>query len=321
MLPWLLAAVLGGGGPSAEVIEVPTLTATMAQLQEQEPTMQRTEANRLYDAGVPEHGKMTVQTEHLQAVFEASSAWTLDEIWYDGFQVAGPTGHYGTVLIPQGGEWIGTGHTEGGREVVHELKMTVDGESRPLEVGASIEGERFELVKRSTIHTLDATHTITVLGDEIVERAQLRATEPQSLKLLYLFMHCIEPTTTRWVAELPSGEITEDTFESDGDMELSRNARWVAEWFPEQRLSVLLYLRRLPTEETSAILLWDHERYHKFYVQHNRGLELAAGDELDFTLVLTVVPNETGDWSATRARAEELKAKYPPVDQPDGAEE
>lgn len=60
--------------------------------------------------------------------------------------------------------------------------------------------------------------------------------------------------------------------------------------------------------------MWDEERYHKFYVQHNTGLDVAEDDELDYTLVFTVVENETGDWAATRARAEELKAAYPPVD-------
>ncbi len=287
----------------------------VAALQQQFPAEEaEAQPNQLYDEGVPEQGMMTVQTEHLRAIFEAPSAWTLDEIWYDGIKLAGPTGHYGTVLVPAGGAWIGTGHTEGGREVVHSLQMTVDGAEQPVQVGATIEGGEVTLVKRSTIHLFDATHTVTVLGDEIVERAQLTATEDHVLSLMYLFMHCIEPATTRWVAETPDGEIVEGTFESDKDMELERDARWAAEWFPEHNIAVVMYLTRIPEPDTSRVMMWDQERYHKFYVQHSRSLSVSEGDELDFTLVFRVVPNETGDWSAVKAAAADLAERYPPVD-------
>ncbi len=290
----------------------------VAALQQRFPAEEAPEQpNVLYDEGVPEHGFMTVQTEHLRAVLEASAAWTLDEIWWDDFKVAGPTGHFGTVLVPAGGKWIGTGHTEGGREIVHALRMTVDGEERPVEVGTTVEADTFELVKQSTIHKFDATHTLTITGDEIVERAELRATEDHTLSLMYLFMHCIEPTTSAWAAELPDGTFEEGTFGSDGGFELQRRARWAAQWFPEQGLSVLLYLTRIPDADGAMLRMWDEARYHKVYVQHNRGLELSEGDELDFTLVFTVVEDETGDWSATKRAAEALKADYPPVDPAD----
>jgi hypothetical protein len=270
--------------------------------------------NMLYDEGVPELGFLTVETENWLAKFEAASAWTLDEIHWKGFKVAGPTGHYGTVLIPEGSNFIGTGHSEGGREVVHAVSLRVDGEERPVEVATTATGDKIELFKKSTIHKFDAEHTVTLKPTEIVEHAVLKAAEAHDLKLMYLFMHCIEPATTRWVAELPDGTIEEGEFASDLNMELSKDARWVAEWFPEQNLSVLLYLTKLPEPENSSILLWDQERYHKFYTKHNGTLSVAEGDVLDYTLVFTVVEGETGDWAATKARAEELKAAYPPVD-------
>ena len=284
MLPWLLAAILGANGPEQ----------------------------------VPEHGFMTVQTENLRVVFEAPSAWTIDEIHWKSFMVSGPTGHYGTVLIPdeEGGNWIGTGHTEGGREIVHGLRLTVDGEERPVAVDETIEGGEIELLKRSMIHKFDAEHVISIDGSEIVQRARLIATEDHRVRLMYLFMNCIEPATTRWIAELPDGTFEEGEFASDTGMKLSKDARWVAQWFPEEQLSVLQYLTSIPVPETSRILLWDQPRYHKFYVQHHReSLEFARGDVIDHTLVFTVVEGETGDWSATKAAAERLKLKYPAIDQ------
>lgn len=293
-----------------------TAQQEVAALQQRFPAEQPApQANQLYDEGVPEHGFLTVQTEHLRTVFQAESAWTLDEIWYDGFKVAGPTGHYGTVLIPTGGNFIGTGHSEGGREVVHSVQMSADGTEMPVTVDTTIEADRFELVKRSTIHKFDATHTITVLGDEIVQRAHLTATEAHELRLMYLFMHCIEPSTTRWVAETPEGAIVEGEFESDKDFELSQKARWVALWFPEQQLAVLLYSTRIPEAPTGMMRLWDQPHYHKFYLQTNAATwALNAGDEVDYTLVFKVVPNETGDWSAVRVAAAELAERFPPVD-------
>jgi hypothetical protein len=292
-------------------------TDVVEGLQEEYP-MQQAEAqpNRLYDEGVPESGFMTVETENLAVIFEAQSAWTIDDIRWDDFRVAGPTGHFGTVLIPgeEGGRWIGTGHSEGGREIVHSLRFTADGEERAVETGATIEGDEFELFKESTIHTFDAEHTITVSGSEIVQHALLKASEAHDLSRMYLFMHCIEPATTAWIAELPDGSLTEGTFDCDGGFELERPARWTAQWFPEEQLSVLLYLTRIPEAKGAMLRMWDQERYHKFYVQHNDGTSISEDEVLDFTLVFTVVEGETGDWSATKAAVETLKAKYPPVD-------
>ncbi len=294
-------------------------TDLVESLQEEYP-MQQAEArpNQLYDEGVPEIGFMTVETENLSVKFEAPSAWTIDEIHWNDYEVAGPTGHFGTVLVPEGGEWIGTGHTEGGQEIVHSLQFSVDGEDQSVAPGETLTGDEFELFKKSTIHKFDAEHTVTVKDSEIVERALLKATEAHDLKLMYLFMHCIEPATTKWLAQLPDGTIEEGVLDSDGEadqrFELNKPARWVAQWFPEQKLSVLLYLTRVPTGNGASIKIWDLERYHKFYVTHNTGLSLDEGDELDHTLVFTVV-EEPGDWEATKARAAELRDAYPPVDE------
>jgi len=119
-------------------------------------------APRLYDEGVPETGYLRVRAGDYEVVLSAAKAWTIYEIHYAGELLAGATGHYGTVLIPKGGNWIGTGHSEGGREIVHSLRLTVDGRDCAVEPGATVEGRRIELTKSSTIHKFAATHTITV---------------------------------------------------------------------------------------------------------------------------------------------------------------
>lgn len=269
---------------------------------------------RLYDEGVPEQGFFTLQTASYQVIFQAESAWTIDEIHYGGEPLAGPTGHYGTVLVPEGGKWIGTGHTEGGREIVHSVKLTVDGQETPIQVGTAVEGHDIELIKTSTIHKFDATHAITIKDDEIVERAQLTATEDHDLSIMYLFMHCWPSETTKWIAELPDGEIIEGLLESDKDHAVDQDARWVAQYHPDRNLGLLCYTPKIATTETSKSFIWDQEHYHKYYVQHNRGMSFAEGDELDFTMVVKIVPGETGDWEATKAAAADLAERYPHVD-------
>ena len=83
--------------------------------------------NQTYAKEIPEQGFLTLKSGNYRIVFEAASAWTLDELHFEGRQFGLNNGHYGTVLTPKGGKWWGTGHSEGGREVVHSLKLTVDG--------------------------------------------------------------------------------------------------------------------------------------------------------------------------------------------------
>ena len=270
--------------------------------------------NVLYDEGVPEHGFMTVQTDNYKVIFEASSAWTIDQIHYKGAMVAGPTGHYGTVLIPAGGKWIGTGHTDGGREVVHTLAMTVDGVDTPIAVGATVTGHEIVLTKTSTIHKFAATHTITISDNEIIEHAQLHATEAHDLKLMYLFMHCWEPSTTTYLAELADGELVDGTLVADKSMNINADARWAAQYMPEESFGLLQYMPKVASGPGSATLIWDQPRYHKCYIRTNLARSLAEGEELDYTVISRVVEGEDGSWTATKAAVADLVARYPHVD-------
>lgn len=60
-------------------------------------------------------------------------------------------------------------------------------------------------------------------------------------------------------------------------------------------------------------MLWDIDRYHKFYTRRVGADETyKTGDKLDYTMIVRGVKGETGDWTATKATVEQLKAKYPP---------
>ena len=89
-------------------------------------------------AQIPQDGTLTVETAHYKVVFSAKQAWTIYDIAFDGRPVGLHNGFYGTVLIPAGSNFIGTGHTEGGQEVVEKLALTVDGTAAAPTVAFSI---------------------------------------------------------------------------------------------------------------------------------------------------------------------------------------
>lgn len=283
-------------------------------LQTRFPPKQPTGADAPYGEGVPEEGLLTLQTAHYTVPMSAKQAWTIYRILYDGKVVAHENGFYGTVMQPAGSNWWGTGHTEGGREIVHALKLLVDGKEQPVEVEQTVSGRKLSLVKDSTIWKFKCHAEVEVTDDLIYERTQLEALEDCELKLMYYFMHCFIPSTTRWAAELPDGSFTEGELKSDDDFEVNKDTRWVAQYEPNMHYGLLCYTPAVITGPGSASKIWDLDvtRYHKYYLQENAGQSFRKGDKLDYAVIVAVAPDEQGDWAATKAVVETLKKKYPP---------
>lgn len=272
---------------------------------------------RLYGEGVPEDGFITAKTRDYTIQFSAKQAWTIYNFTYRDHLIGHSNGFYGTVLIPVGGNFIGTGHTEGGREIVHAVKLLVDGLETPVEIGKVYTGSRIELIKDSTIHKFKARATITVTDDEVIERQELEALETFDLKIMYLFMHCWQGTTSKWLAELPDGETIGGDFNNEGN-EVLKDTRWVAQYEPNMGIGILGYTPKVASGNGSHTMIWNLERYHKFYTRRVGLPEtFEAGQKLDYTMIVRGVPDESGDWEATRAAAEDLKRRYPPVNDED----
>jgi hypothetical protein len=88
----------------------------------------------------------------------------------------------------------------------------------------------------------------------------------------------------------------------------------VAQYEPTRQYGLLCYTPKVISGPGSAAKIWDLDatRYHKFYYQANGPRQLKQGEKLDYTVVVKVVPQETGDWAATKAAASALKQTYPP---------
>jgi len=269
---------------------------------------------RGYGAGVPEAGDLTCETAHYTVLFEARPAWTIRRIDFDGKTIASPSGWYGTVMVPKGGQWWGTGHTEGGAEIVHSLALSVDGQSRPVAAGAAVEGSKITLLKKSTIWKFTANVEVTVTDDLIYERAELAAIEDCELNLLYYYMHCFVPSTTAWAAELPDGSFETGALDHSKGFSVNKNTRWVAEYEPSMGLGILCYTPKVIAGRGSLSKIWNQPHYHKLYLQQNAGQAFKAGDKLDFAVIVKAVPGETEGWEKTKAAAAALKKLYPPAD-------
>jgi hypothetical protein len=266
---------------------------------------------KLYGPDVPEQGILTLKTTKYTVPMCAERAWTILSIAYDGQTIAHDRGFYGTVLIPQGGQFWGTGHTEGGREIVHSLDLTVDGRQQTVEAGATATGQKLTLRKDSTIWKFKCLAEVTVTEQHVYERTQLEATEDVDLKLLYFFMHCFVPTTTQWIAELPNGDFAAGTLAGDGGFEVNQDTRWVAQFEPAMKLGLLCYSPKVIHGPGSMSKIWDLERYHKFYYQANADRSVKRGEKLDYSVIVQVVPQESGDWAATKTAAAAIKDQYP----------
>jgi hypothetical protein len=77
-------------------------------------------------------------------------------------------------------------------------------------------------------------------------------------------------------------------------------------------LGFLCYTPQVIAGPGSATKIWDLTRYHKLYHHANAERSFKKGDKLDYRVIVQMVPQETGDWAATKAAAEMLKKKYPP---------
>jgi len=283
-------------------------------LQTRFPPKELTGPDAGYAEGIPEDGLLTLKTAHYTVPMSAKQAWTIQQVLFDGNVVAHEHGFYGTVLIPTGSNWWGTGHTEGGREIVQALTLSVDGKEQPVKVDQTVTGQKLLLIKDSTIWKLRCHSEVEVTDDQIRERTQLEATEDVDLKLLYYFMHCFVPTTTKWAAELPDGSFTEGELKSEGGFAVNQDTRWVAQFEPNWRYGLLCYTPQVITGPGSAAKIWDLQatRYHKFYYQANGPRQLKQGEKLDYTVIVKIVPQETGDWAVTKAAAGAMKQTYPP---------
>jgi hypothetical protein len=254
---------------------------------------------------------VAVETRDYRVEFAGDRAWTIFRILHKGTVVGDKNGFYGTVLIPAGGKFIGTGHTEGGVEKVESVTLTVDGKPVQLKDKAVYRGSRAELRKQSVMGPLRLEATYTVTDDCLLERHCYEAPEETKLHLLYAFMHCWLPRTTEWMAEKADGPVVEGKFDSSGNFKLQEDVKWTALYDPESRKAALAWFPKVLAGQGHRTTYWDKTNYHKLYTQLYSSATLPKGTKVEAALVVRCVEAEAAAWKqAVKDAAAEMQKRY-----------
>ena len=277
---------------------------------------QGTGPNRLSD-GLPQKGKLTLKSGLYKLVVLPQSAYTVSETYYKDSLNGSPSGANGTVILTaqarqtlrdktcKGDPWIGTAH---GGEIVHAVTCIVDGKKRTLTTDGEIRGKRIVIEKLHTLYKFKGRATLILTPDGIEERQELEAMEEFSdLHYLYFFMHPWVSSTRTWLASYPGGSEEFSEFGENRSLVLSRadnddaakyQPRWFAQDAPELEIGILQYA---PKPIPGSTLIQVRDNYHKHYtVLPVRHRSFKKGDTLDYSIRVKVIPEDTGDWIATR---------------------
>jgi len=242
---------------------------------------------------------VAVETRDYRVEFAGDRAWTIFRILHKGTVVGDKNGFYGTVLIPDGGKFIGTGHTEGGVEQVENVTLTVDSKPAELKDKAVYRGSRAELRKKSVMGPLRLEATYVVTDDCVLERHRYEAPETTKLHLLYAFMHCWLARTTEWMAEKSDGSILEGRFDSSGNFKLREDVKWTAPYDPESRKATLAWFPKVLKGQGHRTTYWDKTNYHKLYTHLYADATLPKGTKIEAALVIRCMEADAAVWKQT----------------------
>lgn len=241
--------------------------------------------------------------------FRGDRAWTCSQIDYKGQTISGPAGFHGLVLATGPGMFIGSGHKEGGEEVVESTEITVDGEITEIRAG-NIDCQEATVTKRSQIGDWTHVAIVKLTPEKIELDYTIKATKDTYVELMYPFMFCWVPASTEWIAQLKNGSMADGTFRSDNGWQLEKDVEWSAIYFPDIQLAaVLRFAEDLPDGALHKHGFWDREVYHKQYYQSFWKASFTEGQEYRYRVSLQVVPGGTTDWMAEAAGAMKSKNK------------
>ncbi|MCX6897945.1 MAG: hypothetical protein NT105_04520 [Verrucomicrobia bacterium] len=254
---------------------------------------------------------VTIETRDLKVEFAGDRAWTIHRIYFKGELTGDKNGFYGTVFSAEGGKWIGTGHNEGGIELVKSVTLTVDGQPRDLADKAVYRGQRAEIHKHSMMGPLALEATYIVTDDCVLERHRYEVTADVKIGILYAFMHCWLPRTTEWIAEKADGNVVEGKFDNSGDFKLKDDAKWTALYDPVNHRAMLAWYPKPLVGQNIKTGYWDKTVYHKLYNHIYSHAVVAGGTKFEAAVIVRGVEADASSWKqAAKALAAETKARY-----------
>ena len=275
---------------------------------------------------LPQDGSIILNCGDYKLLVEPARAFTISECYYRGAKIIMPAGAQGTVILTQqahksikensitekgiwGDPWIGTAH---GGEIVREVTLTVDGQTRPLATGTEIRGDRIVLDKVSTQYKFENRTSLALRPEGFEEHRELRAKEDVgNLHYFYLFMFSWPTTTEKYLAGYPDGSEKSEEFGQDRSIALASGGsgpRWYAQYDPTLKLGIVQFT---PDAAPGPAFVQVRKNYHKHYTQFGTLTDkvFKSGELIKRTVYVRVFADPTGDWSAARTVIAELEKR------------
>lgn len=228
--------------------------------------------------------------------FQPKRAWTYGQIDYKGETISGPTGFHGLVLATGPAKFIGSGHNEGGLEVVESIDVVVDGQPR-IDLEGRIECREAIVTKRSRLGDFTHEAIVKLSAERIDLDYQIKATKNSYLEILYPFMFCWSPTTTEWMAAQKGGEILSGEFQSNNGWQLEKDVAWASVYMPDKKIAaVVKFSEDLPPGALHKHGFWDRETYHKQYYQSFWKASITEGESFRYQASVMAAEAAPDQW-------------------------
>lgn len=254
---------------------------------------------------------VTIQTRDMTIEFAGDRAWTPQRIMHQGEIITDRTGFYGTVMSEEGKKWIGTGHNEGGIEIVEKVTLSVDGKPDELVDKATYKCSRAVIEKRSMLGPIKLAATYVVTDDALLEQHRYEFATDIKIGTLYAFMHPFLPRTTEWIAQMPDDSIKEGKFDNSGDFKLRDDPKWTAIFDPATKRATVVWYPQPLKGMGIKTGYWDKTVYHKLYNQIYSHTDVAKGTKLEAQVIVRTVIVDEASWKVkAKALANETATAF-----------
>ena len=265
---------------------------------------------------------MILQSGPYKVFFSEKEFYCSAQYFYEGVELGGRTGFYGTILSTTGpNRFIGSGHKEGGAEKIVSLNLNVDGVEKKVE-NISLEGKKIVFDKVSMLGNLKLNVNFTITPEGIVIRKQYEALENQPIYSFYIFQYCWSKDNDSWLIGRPDGTFKDGRFNSNEGWFLCRQDKepellWFSQFNTAAKKGILGYFGKyFPGQGT--YMFWDRKVYHKFYFSAKTPKVAEKGYRSpEYVMILKGFSSTPEAWqSKAKEMASELKTLFPPPPPP-----
>lgn len=210
----------------------------------------------------------TLESGDYSVRFSEELRHTVRSIRYRSYEIGTCTGFYGTVMAPDKGKYIGSGHTEGGVEKVLQWNLLADG--KPVEPKADevLRAGKFVLEKVSRFDNALFRVRIELSPEGFLEQKRFLTVGEQKFHLLYVNLFCWNKATTDWFALTAQGAFESGAFRQEKVVwHLGKEIRWTAIYDASAKKGVLLYYPEVIRGSIRNACYWEVPRaYNKYYM-------------------------------------------------------